>query len=228
MSTVTGKLSQLILYGTQLPEAWVPELGSVEFSLCGYGSFNPRTTAGSSLGWVDETLNVEPDGTFAATLIGNDQIQPDGTYYTYTVRNANGDVIQCEAFRFVDSSDYDMNAAVPFNPNSPPPPIPPLLGNLLLPVAYDPNANFPGDAYPSWSITLTGDVTGATFTDLADGNLYTLVITQDGMGGHVFDAPANLLNFSGPDPAPFSITIQTFIAINNQLLATGPSTWYLP
>ena len=88
---------------------------------------------------------------------------------------------------------------------------------------YDPNANFPGDEYPTWGITLTGDCT-PTFTNLVGGNLYTIIIVQP--GGYAFNWPDNVRNATQvlTDEGVF---IQTFVAGEDEtLFAIAPATYY--
>lgn len=206
------------------------ELGSLDVQLCGYGSRSPVARGqGSENGvFMDAaTLNVQATGagnTYNFPLIGNDEIEPPGTYYTITIRNNNGDILQCNAYQFLDDDYYDLSNTDPFDPNQGPPPLPPAILDLLEVVAYSANPVFNGFEYPSWIITLTGDAAG-TFQDFIDGNLYTIIICQDATGGHAFTYSANVFNATPANPDPNGITIQTFVATDNFLLAIGAGTW---
>jgi hypothetical protein len=220
---VTGTL-QTILEGD-------PEAGTVEVALCGYGSQIPRINAATLGARVTDGMDsIEvsaTDGTFAFDCTGNDLIQPAGTYYTVTIRDSNGDIVQVNAYQFLsEQTPYDLNATEPFDPSqSPPPSVPPLVLDLMDDVPYDPAAVFSGDTFTSWQITLAGDCT-PSFTNLVEGNLYTVIILQDGQGGHAFTWPANVHNPTQIDPDSDSITVQTFIAMSGSLYAIAPGTYW--
>jgi hypothetical protein len=220
---VTGTL-QTILEGH-------PEAGSVEVALCGYGSQVPRMNA-ATLGarvtdGMDSIAISASDGTFAFDCTANDLIQPSGTYYTVTIRDSNGDIVQVNAYQFFDGDNYNLNATEPFDPSqTPPAQLPYMVLDLLETVAFDPAAIFFGDQKTSWEITLTADCT-PTFTNLVEGNLYTIIIMQDGVGGHLFNWPPNVINATWVNPDPNGITIQTFVAVNETTLyAIGAGTYY--
>lgn len=220
MPTVTGNLRSILNFD--------PDIGTVEVALCGYGSQVPRMNGqGFASRITDDSVEVAPDGSFEFEVTGNDEIEPAGTYYTVTFKDANGDIAQCNAYLFASTPDeYDLEEMNPFDPSQTiPPPLPPLILDLLLIVGYDPNADFPGDEYLSWQITLTGGCT-PSFSNLVDGNLYTVIVIQDAVGGHPFNWPANVHNATAVDGDPNSITIQTFVAVDGNLYPVGPATYY--
>ena len=202
------------------------ENGTAEWALCGYGSQIPRIPGQAMVARLSEpiatTINA---GTFTVWLYNNVLIAPPGTYYTLTIRNSNGDIAQINAYRFTAAGNYEIDGLTPYDPNQPPPALPPLILNLLLVVAYSSAPDFPGDTYTSWQITLNGDAT-ATFSDLVDGNLYTIIIVQDSTGGHQFNWPLNVYNPTGPDGEANSISVQTFVAVSNMLYPIGAGTYY--
>jgi hypothetical protein len=228
MATVTGKLESVT--------GGLIEAGSVEIALCGYGSFLP---SGPSLLIARPTsqaqdVPVDPTkGTFTATVTGNDQIEPAGTYYTVTIKDANGDIVQCAAYLFLGSNTYDLSTAQPFDPTQPPPVIPPLIISQLLIVPYA-TPVFDGADYTAFEYTLLADSTGATCTNMKTGNLYTFIIIQDATGGRAFQwpvgtAPSGTKNQTQPVcQLPNSTTVQTFVAIGStMLMPIGPGT-YIP
>lgn len=217
------------------PEGELDNAATVDFALCGYGSQNPRTQTGGAAGTfsnpallgigVNNELGGEP---ISVELVGNDTISPPGTYYTVTMRNGNGDILQCNAYIFLDGQTYDLGKINPFDPSQPVPPLPPLIFNQLLLIAFSPTPNFPGDQYTALAMTLSGDVTSSTMTGQVAGNLYTFILSQDGTGGWSFVWPTAILNATPINPAPRSITIQTFVCIGNNgpLLPIGPGTYF--
>jgi hypothetical protein len=213
----------------------IPENATVDICLCGYGGQVPRATYNDQLvpGSVGsfvtpEVLGItaDADGKFTVSLVGNDVINPQGTYYTFTMRDPNGDIIQINAYQFAENTGYNLDTMDPFDPSaSAPPGIPPPVQNLLLIIAYDPAAVFPGDTFTSWEMWLTGDC-APTFINLVDGNLYTVILYQDSVGGHQFFWPSNVFNAVPVDPDPDSTTVQTFVAIDGDLYPIGPGTYY--
>ena len=223
MANLSGKLLRVAD-----PTAGTPsESGSIIISLCGYGSQTPAAGGGTIVRLSYEIDPSNPsDTTWAAVVPGNDVIRPAGTYYTLTYRDSNGDIAQTQAYIFADSGSYDMDFATPFDPSlgPPPSPIPPALLNLLEVVAYSATPVFSGAAYPSWEITLTGNAS-PTFSGLVDGNLYTIIVIQDGTGGHAFNWPANVHNATPINPSPNGITFQTFVAVSGALYPIGAGTY---
>jgi hypothetical protein len=206
-----------------------PKSGATQIwaNLCGYGSQNPRINGvGVFTGLRTVDLVIDPlTGAFTVELYGNDLIVPGGTYYVFTFANENGDIIQVNAYRFIDGQTYDLNLIDPYDPNQPPPPLPPLITNLLLIVPWSPTPAFPGDVYTSYRITLDGDVTSSTAPGTVSGNLYTFIIVQDGVGNRQFAWPANCHGASPINPTPNSVTVQTFVMSIADLRAIGPGMW---
>jgi len=220
MCTITGTLQSIV--DEQANQ------GTVEVALCNYGAQVPRID-GAGLGALitDRSPAVADDGSFSFTVEGNDHILPANTYYTVTVKDDNGDIVQCNAYQFTEGSDYDLNETEPFDPSDAPPPgIPPLLENLLESLPFSSTPVFDGAMFQGWEILLTGDVTGGTIANMQPGNLYTFIIVQDGTGGHRFTWPFNVFNASPINPDPNGYTIQTFVADEfSHLLPISAATW---
>jgi hypothetical protein len=220
MATITGKLENI---------TGIIEDGTIDIALWGYGSQVPRSSGTGMLAKVDTApIEVNPDGTFEEELTGNDQIAPAGTYYTVTVRDKNGDVVQTNAYVFLGSNTYDLDVTDPFDPSQPQPPLPPLIVNQLLLIPFSPTPNFPGDQYTTFGFTLTGDVTSSTLSGMVAGNLYTFIISQTGAGGWKFQWPNAVLNATPVDPGAGATTVQTFVCIanNGPLIPIGAGTYY--
>jgi hypothetical protein len=229
-----GKLDNVVSATAAISE---PELGSIEIALCGYGSQIPHIPNEAMFGKITQpvgmTSSAQDLGTFSAYLYSNPLIQPPGTYYTVTVKDANGDTVQVNAYRFNSAGDFDLDSLQPYDPNLPPPPLPAPITNMLLLVGENAGApNFDGGQYTAWKITLTQDIPGAYLTNIIPGNLYTFIIVQDAVGGHYFNwpsgpPPANLHNAAFVAMQPNATTIQTFIADEfEDLYAIGPGTYY--
>jgi hypothetical protein len=223
MATVTGTLKNVLE---------VTEVGQVTVQLCGYGSSVPRANGIALYGSVSTQptdIPIPGTGAFTFTVTGNDEIVPAGTYYTVTIADDNGDIVQVNAYLFLGNNTYDLNVIDPFDPSQPLPPLPPLIINQLLLIApFTPTPNFPGDTYTAWGFQLTGDVMSSTLSGIVAGNLYTFIITQGAGGGWTFVWPNNVLGAMPIDPGAGSVSIQTFVAIANDgpLLPIAAGTWY--
>jgi hypothetical protein len=225
MATITGK-------PIGLNDA---EVGSIDIALCGYGSRSPVARGvGAENGVIMNAAikNLQatgPSNTYTVTLIGNDNIVPPGTYYAFTFRNDNGDILQCNAYIFLADNGYDLATTDPYDPTQPPPPLPPLIIPQLLIVGVGNPTVFPGDQYTAWKIILTADANAIEVTNLIPGNLYTFIIAQDATGEWAFNwaSAANVFNPDMVNPEPDSYTVQTFVcddALN--LYSIGPATWW--
>lgn len=85
-------------------------------ALCGFGPQLPQVVGTSMLARVGPTYLEGPAGTFSTPVFGNDQITPDGTYYTVSLLDGQGNVVQSAAYRFLGSGSQDLSNAVPLLP----------------------------------------------------------------------------------------------------------------
>jgi len=219
MVTVTGKLESAA-NGSAV-------VGGIEVMLCGYGSRVPRVNNKALVARIqDSSIVVQADGSFTFTVDPNDTISPVGTYYTVTVKDDNGDVAQINAYRFLSiPASYDLNLIEPYDPILPPPPLPPLITNLLLFVPPSVVMVFSGALFTAFTTTILGDITSPSITGMVPGNLYTFILKM-GPASHTFLWPSDVHNAALVDPAPNSTTIQTFVADENgDLWAIGPATY---
>lgn len=220
MSQIIGKLSNIITTGTD----YEPVFGSVEFALCGYGPNLPRVPNATSIGQATQRVDIPTgsDGTFNTNLFGNDRIQPPGTYYTYTVRNENGDILQCTAHIFLDGVNYDMDNEPGFDPALPIPPLPPAIINQLEVQQDQIVFNFHGDAYTAFKAVLNQDA-AIQLSNAVPGQLYTFIVEAN---GHVAHWSGQFMNASAFNPKPNGNTVQTFVCDDANLLwAIAGATW---
>ncbi len=227
MATVTAKLIGIL-------QATVPSGLTVDITLCGYQSRSPvsRAPVGDNGTFADiNLLGVAPTlagDTISVDLIGNDVIVPAGTYYTFTFRNGNGDILQCNAYAFIDANSYDLTATDPFDPALPTPPLPPLIVDQLQVLTNQNPASFDGLLYTAFKAEINQDTT-IEVSEGEPGNLYTFLIVQDGAGGHVVTWGANIYNAAPANLAPNGVTVQTFILDDQyNFFAIAPATWYTP
>jgi len=202
--------------------------GTIDVALCGYGSRSPVSeTNGSFMESAKKGLTpTGSGGSFSITLIGNDQIEPAGTYYTITYRNANGDILQCNAYIFLDGETYDLADVPPFDPNQPSQPLPPFIGDWLVDVpATAPTTDLPGNKGLAFYVLLTENIPTLQVTSGTPGFLYTLVLQQDGTGGRTAGRP-QMTNAAPLNAVPNGTTTQTFLCFSaTQFLAIAPATY---
>jgi hypothetical protein len=218
MATVTGTLQNALS---------AEIAGQVTVQLCGYGAMVPRANGVALFGNVSTLptdIPVGDTGIFNFEVTGNDEISPAGTYYTVAIADANGDVVQVNAYQFLGTQSYDLNLIDPFDPTQPLPPLPPLITNLLDVVSVQ-DPVFDGSQYTAFQMLLTASGAQAEFVNMVPGNLYTFILDQDGTGGRTFEWPANAYNGTFIMPTPNSRTIQTFVADeSSNLYAIGAAT----
>lgn len=199
----------------------------VQIQLCGYGSQIPRLVNEFVYqNLTSQYVVADSNGQYHFKLYSNDEILPAGTYYTFSYMNGNGDVQQVSAHRFVGAGQWDTSVLQPYDPNQPPPPLPPLITNQLEILGAADDMVFDGTDYTAFRTTLPGSVTQPIFQNMIPGNLYTFIIVQDGTGEWDFDWAANVKNATPVNPAPNSTTVQTFVADTADVLwAIGAGTW---
>jgi hypothetical protein len=79
-------------------------------------------------------------------------------------------------------------------------------------------------AFPTLTITLTGNVTSSSITNPTAGQIITFIITQDGTGGRTFAYPSNVKCESAIGTDASSVSVQSFIYTGSLWRATGPGS----
>lgn len=90
--------------------------GTLVFQLCGFGAAVPRVV-GTSLIAKTGQVEIQADpitGVFSTNVYGNDVIVPANTYYTVTVKDDNGDVVQISAYQFTGGAAVDLSNVAPY------------------------------------------------------------------------------------------------------------------
>jgi len=64
---------------------------------------------------VSYTAQANGSGAFSATLWGNDQISPSGTFYQLTIYAANGNFIQAASYQFTGNLSADLSTLTPIS-----------------------------------------------------------------------------------------------------------------
>ncbi len=94
-------------------------------------------------------------------------------------------------------------------------------GSNRVAVPFSATPTFDVSIAPTVSMTLAGDVTGATAINLIDGQSVTFLICQDGTGGHAFAWPANILGGMQVGADAGSCSAQSFVSDGTKLYATS-------
>jgi hypothetical protein len=218
--TITGNLMDLL--GALIPDSFVV------VQLCGYGSEIPRINGTAIIAQTAPDPIDIVSGAFNFKLWGNDVITPAGTFYTIQIQDANGNIVQTNAYQFTGVAAVDLSTVVPYNPAPFVPPVPPANppNSMDVIVAFAFNAIF--NALNTlgivlFEITLTADLTAPTLINVTPGQIITLMFIQGGAGGYLVTAPGNVLGLGIPDPALGRISLQSFVVRSNgNLYPIGP------
>lgn len=226
-----GKLDTIFV-GASANIVAQPDIGSIEVALCGYGSQVPRVATEAMLSLVTQAQAVNPatasnPGAFEVNLFSNGIIQPAGTYYTVTIKDDNGDIVQVDSYIF-DPGIYDLSTLTPFDPSLPLPPLGPYIKSQLEILQDQTAFVFDGSNYLSFKTILNSNAT-ISVSNAVPGNLYTFVIIQDATGNRQVTWAANFINATPVNPDPNGWTIQTFIYLDdNNFYPISGSTWFTP
>lgn len=96
-----------------------------------------------------------------------------------------------------------------------------------VPVAFSATPSFDASLGNSFKMTLTGNITSMTFSNLTDGQEITLLFVQDGTGNHTVAWPAAVkggIDFGGAAILPNAIVTQKFHVDGTTLIALAPGT----
>lgn len=85
-------------------------------ALCNFGPQLPRIAGTTLLAKVGPFFIESIDGTISTKLWGNDVIVPVGTYYTVSVLDGQGNVVQCAAYQITGSGSFDLSNLNPILP----------------------------------------------------------------------------------------------------------------
>lgn len=188
--TVTGNLNDLT--NTNIA-------GFAQFILVNYGDNVPRILGTTMLSTNPQTISASGVGTISASIWGNDNIDPAGTFYYVAIQDQFGKEINRYAFNITGAS-FNLNTAVPITTA---PVVTPPTGDttylrlsrsneILNTLAFSATPAFNFLLGPVQSITLTGNVTSSTISGATAGMLLVFCIIQDGVGGRTFAWPANV------------------------------------
>jgi hypothetical protein len=88
-----------------------------------------------------------------------------------------------------------------------------IFGTVATSFSVSPTFNAAAFASPTFTMTLTGNVTSSTVTNPIAGQRITFIITQDGTGGRTFAWPSNFKGYSGinADSQANSVFVQSFV-----------------
>jgi hypothetical protein len=96
-----------------------------------------------------------------------------------------------------------------------------IFGTVVVAFNAIPTFNAAAFSWPTFLMTLTGNVTSSAVSNPFAGQYITFVITQDGTGGRTFAWPANFKGASAIAPEASSVSVQTFCYDGAAWRATG-------
>jgi len=96
----------------------------------------------------------------------------------------------------------------------------------VTPVTFSATPAFDASTFasPTFTMTLTGNVTSSSVSNPIAGQQITFVITQDGTGGWTFSWPANFRGASAIAPDATLVSVQSFVYDGSVWRATSPGT----
>jgi hypothetical protein len=224
MLTVNGTAKDILAQNVQNAQ--------IRIQLCNFGNYTPRVAGTALLARTAPIeVNTAADGTFAVNLYGNDVITPGGTYYTFVFLDNRKNVVQVNAYQFVDGVNVaDLSLVTPYNPSVVVSAGMTVSGVLVTvpyasPLALSGTYGSPPSSLVTFDITLTGNVALSTLDTVVAGAIYTFIIVEDGVGGHTFSWPANVVHADAIDTTANAINIQSFVArADGNLYPIGPLT----
>jgi hypothetical protein len=94
----------------------------------------------------------------------------------------------------------------------------------VVPVSFSatPAFNAGAFAFPTFTMTLTGNVTSSTVSNPTAGQTITFILTQDGTGSRTFAWPTNFKGASPVGPDANSVSVQSFVFDGTNWRATSP------
>jgi len=203
----------------------------LRIQLCNYGYTLPCVPGTSMIGKVSSwSQDIPYTGTQLTVLLwGNDVITPSGTYYAISVLDAQKNVVQTGAFQFTGTVTVDLSQATPYFPPVIVPVTPTVTGGLVV-VPYSTTPNFNAALVTAgivtFEITLTGNVTAPTVTNVSPGQIIIFDLIQDGTGSHTFAWPSSVKNAAIINPAANSRTTQPFhVGSNGNLYPLSGGTY---
>ena len=222
--TLTATLNDFS--GNQVGSAASPAY--LRIALCGFGQYLPRipgtTMVAKIASWPYDLPYIGSQ--ISVMLWGNDVIAPSGTYYAISVLDGNKNVIQTGNYVLTGSGTFDLSN---LSPSFPPPPVNPVVTFGLVTVPYTSTPQFNCsliDGAIAFDLTLSGNAIDSTLIAPFPGQIVTFFISQDSSGGWTFVWPSNVLNADTINPAPNSVSTQTFVArANGNLYPVGPMTY---
>lgn len=200
----------------------------VDIALAGYGPLLPRISGTAMLAKIGPLSQRIPylGAPITVTLWGNDVITPPGTSYIISIEDDQGNVLQSNSYVFSGTVSADLST---ITPSFPPPPVIPTISGGEVAVAFVSNPVFNAALVIgpiTFSMTLTGNVVSPTVINFFGGQIVTFSLTQDATGSRTFAWPGNVLNAGIVNPAPLSVSVQSFIArANGNLYPIGPMTY---
>lgn len=187
--------------------------GSLVIVLCGYGPVLPRIAGTTMLAKVAPQKYIAVAGTLSIPIWGNDVITPGSTYYSISVLDERGNVVQAGIYQLTGSGTVDLSTLTQNN-TQPIPPVPPvptaeiyvIVASTTTPV-FSPTIS----ALVTYDFTLTANVTSSTMTGFTPGTLVNFIFRIGTPGPYTFAWGGNVKNAPAVNTVAGSLTTCSFI-----------------
>lgn len=96
----------------------------------------------------------------------------------------------------------------------------------LVPTSFSATPTFNAGTYPipTFTMTLTGNVTSSTITNPTNGQMIMFILTQDGTGSRTFAWPTNSKGSVNVDGNANAVTVETFVYDGTSWRGTSPGS----
>lgn len=187
----------------------------------------PYLFGGNPTGVFQPVLSGQADsfGNFSALLPDNNQIQPTPSQWLFSIVAASGTPSFSVLITITGATQNITSALqVAAAPLLQTPRGAALVGGLT-PVPFSATPAFNALNTSGFLMTLTGNVTSSTLTNLGVGQFVAFEFVQDATGGRTVVFPANVINPQAPDPTPNAKTFQLMWSPDGiNLYPLGPAT----
>lgn len=161
-----------------------------------------------------------------ASVWGNGELSPAGTYYVATVKDSGGSVVWGPTNWAVGPATLYSGQLYP-NVTVLPPYT--LSGPIIfepVSVTYSTTPVFNAALGNAFKITLTGNVVSSTLIGAVAGQILIFEIIEDGTGAHTFAWPSNVQGGMAINTAASRTNVQCFYFDGTNAIALAPGTFF--
>lgn len=162
------------------------------------------------------TLAVSASALFTASVTGTNPITASGTFtLNLAFANQNPNLVLAGPASGVSAGPISARALVTAD----------IAGVTAVAFSATPTFDASTFAMPTFTMTLTGNVTSSTVTNPIAGQTIKFVLKQDATGSRTFAWPANFKGASAIGPEANSFSVQDFVYDGTNWRAIGAGSW---